>query len=418
MKKYIILFLVLLTMVPTWAQVIRSNAFHSKYKLQEVVVFSRHNVRSPMCGPESFLGRITPHSWREWGTGTSELTLRGGILETINGQFFRQWLEKEELLQHNMSAISNNIRFFSNSNQRTIATAKYFSAGLLPTANVNINFDYAVGGMDPLFMLELHGVDDTFIKKAEQQLADLFGKDGLKKFSQSMQPNFNLLAKVIDFKESKAYKSGEIKSYNDHNVTVTFKNGTQPQIGGTMGWAGEVADALVLQYYEEPDAFKAAFGHELTEDQWKEIGKIKWAYDEVRFAIPCISGPMAKPLLAVISKELQNPTRQFSFICGHDINITTILMALKVKDYTRHNSVETLSPIGSKIVFEKWTDAQGKSFIAVNHVYMTTQQLRNIQSLTLQNPPMIIPLQFDGINANDDGLYPFSEFIRKMTTTE
>ena len=60
------------------AQQTRTDAFHDAYTLQEIVVLSRHNIRSPISGPESALGRITPHTWYPWSSAPSELSLRGG----------------------------------------------------------------------------------------------------------------------------------------------------------------------------------------------------------------------------------------------------------------------------------------------------------------------------------------------------
>ena len=55
------------------AQIERSTDFHDRYTLQEAVVLSRHNIRSPLSGPESALGRITPHEWLAWSSAPSEL---------------------------------------------------------------------------------------------------------------------------------------------------------------------------------------------------------------------------------------------------------------------------------------------------------------------------------------------------------
>ena len=74
---------------------------HDDYQLKEVVVLSRHNIRAPMSGPGSAVDTATPHTWYEWSADTSELSLRGGILETAMGQYFRKWLEEEELIPAN-----------------------------------------------------------------------------------------------------------------------------------------------------------------------------------------------------------------------------------------------------------------------------------------------------------------------------
>ena len=75
------------------AQQQRSPEFKQKYQLKEAVVLSRHNIRSPLSDSKSDLGRMTPHQWTVWSAPKSELTLRGGAVETMMGQYFRKWAE-------------------------------------------------------------------------------------------------------------------------------------------------------------------------------------------------------------------------------------------------------------------------------------------------------------------------------------
>ena len=52
------------------------------YTLEQVVILSRHNIRSPLSGKGSVLDEITPHDWFAWSSNPGELSLRGGVLET------------------------------------------------------------------------------------------------------------------------------------------------------------------------------------------------------------------------------------------------------------------------------------------------------------------------------------------------
>ena len=84
----------------TQAQTRRSDNFHEKYELKEVVVMSRHNIRSPLATGAAYQ-RVTPYQWFQWSSPGSELSLRGGVLETEMGQFFRKWVVSEGLLPDN-----------------------------------------------------------------------------------------------------------------------------------------------------------------------------------------------------------------------------------------------------------------------------------------------------------------------------
>ena len=114
--------------------VAEENGAESAYTLDKVVMLSRHNIRSPLSGSGSMLGDITPHTWFAWTSNPSELSLRGAILETQMGQYFRLWLEDEGLFPENYRPEDGAVRFYANAKQRTQATARYFSAGLLPVA--------------------------------------------------------------------------------------------------------------------------------------------------------------------------------------------------------------------------------------------------------------------------------------------
>ena len=152
----------------------------AKYKLEQVVVLSRHNIRSPLSGSGSLLGDITPHQWFEWTSNPSELSLRGAMLETLMGQYFRLWLEKEGLFPENWKPEDGAVRFYANAKQRTLATARYFSAGLLPVAVVPIESHAEYDTMDPTFNPMLTFYNDQYAKDVVAQIAEAGGVAGLK----------------------------------------------------------------------------------------------------------------------------------------------------------------------------------------------------------------------------------------------
>ena len=132
----------LLCGITVQAQTKRSDDFRAKYQLKEVVVMSRHNIRSPLVSGGAAYMRVTPHEWFRWTSPGSQLSLRGGVLETEMGQFFRKWIVSAGLLPDNCRPVGSEVLFYANSRQRTFATAKYFSAGFLPFANVEIQHKY------------------------------------------------------------------------------------------------------------------------------------------------------------------------------------------------------------------------------------------------------------------------------------
>lgn len=392
-----------------WAQTKRSPEFKEKYTLKEVVILSRHNIRSPLSDNGSALGKLTPHRWTNWSAASSELTLRGGVLETMMGQFFRKWLVSEGLFTENYVPNADEVNFYSNSMQRTIATAQYFSSGFMPVANVAVRHRYAPSKMDPVFFPRLTKVSEVFCSDAMNQIAAMGGKKGIRGINEGLEDSYRIIADVLDLKDSPACKSGETCAFDDYDTQIILKKGEEPAMKGSLKLANSASDAFILQYYEEADAQKAAFGHDISISDWEKIARIKDVYGDVLFTAPVVAYNVAHPLLVYMNDELNSDARKFTFLCGHDSNIASVNAALEVEDYELPSSIEKKTPIGSKLVFEKWIDKSGNEFVAINLVYQTTEQLRNIEMLDLDHSPMVYQLQLKGLKLNADGLYSFED---------
>ena len=376
-----LLFLLLLAFIcPSLAQaqLHRSEAFKGKYKLKEVVILSRHNIRSPLSTNGSALSKMTPHEWTEWSSAASELTLRGGVLETEMGQFFRKWTVEEGLFKENYVPTVDEVNLYANSMQRCIATAQYFSSGFMPVAGLHVNHRYVPSKMDPIFFPRLTKSSEAFRTEAMKQINAMGGKDGLVGINKSLKDSYDIISKVLDMKQSEYYKKGEVKDFVDNDTQITLNLNQEPGMKGSLKNANSASDAFILQYYEEPDALKAAFGHKLSLEDWTKIARIKDVYGDVLFTAPIVAVNVAHPLLQYMYDELNADTRKFTFLCGHDSNIASVDAALGVEDYSLPNSIEKKTPIGSKLVFEKWVDAAGKAYVAINLVYQSTGQLKQM----------------------------------------
>ena len=407
----LLLLLILTIICPALAQaqLQRSEAFKGKYKLKEVVILSRHNIRSPLSTNGSALSKMTPHEWTNWSSAASELTLRGGVLETEMGQFFRKWTIETGLFKDNYVPTIDEVNVYANSMQRCIATAQYFSGGFMPVANLRMNHRYVPSKMDPIFFPRLTMSTEAFRTEAMKQINAMGGKEGLVGINKGLTESYDLIAKVLDMKQSEYYKKGEIKDFVNNDTQITLELNQEPGMKGSLKNANSASDAFILQYYEEPDGMKAAFGHKLTTEDWTKIAKVKDVYGDVLFTAPIVAVNVAHPLLQYMYDELNDKDRKFTFLCGHDSNIASVDAALGVEEYSLPNSIEKKTPIGSKLVLEKWVDAAGKAYIAVNLVYQSTDQLKQMSLLDLQHAPQVFSLKLKGLNQNTDGLYTFED---------
>lgn len=391
------------------AQTKRSDAFRAKYELKEVVLMSRHNIRSPLTSGGAAYQRVTPHTWFKWSSPSSQLSLRGGVLETEMGQFFRQWVVSEGLLPDNYRPEGDEVLFYANSRQRTFATAKYFSAGFLPFANVEITHKLDEDKMDPVFTPQFTKMNDTY---RQQVLADIQALNGgPQAWMAAQQPTLNLMEQILDMAHSPAALQGDTTHFWFDDTQFKIEKGSEPNMTGGYTLANSVADALVLQCYESESM--TAFGHELTMEQWRAICAVKEVYDGLLFTTHSAAVNLAYPLVSRIREELNRSDRKFMFLCGHDSNLASISAALGLQIPETENALELHTPIGSKLVFEKWSDGSDE-YVAVNLVYQAVGQLQGRTLLSPAAPPMVLPVTIEGLSANSDGLYRLSDLDTRM----
>ena len=386
----------------------RPAGFSDRYVREEMVVLSRHNIRSPLSGPGSVLSRITPHEWFDWSSAPGELSLRGGALEVEMGQFFREWLIGEGFFEKNAVPEPGQVRIYANSIQRTRATARAFAAGMFPMADFAVEQHTPLGTMDPVFHPQITKVSDSFLTKAYAEIEAMGGID------RPVKAKYPLLEKVLDIKASPAAKN-DTTSFGQFPSAVHYEVNKEPMMTGGLKMACSASDALTLQYYEEPDALKAGFGHKLSEQDWADLSSVKDWYQDVLFAAPSVAAHVAHPMLQELLAELRKPGRKFAFLCGHDSNIGSVLAALGAEPYNAVGAIETKTPIGGKILFQKYRGRDGKVYADIWLVYASADQLRGVTILSPENPPMALPLRLKGLTPNADGLYLLSEVERRFT---
>lgn len=325
------------------------------------------------------------------------------------GQYFRKWLEEEGLFPENYHPDEEAVRIYANSKQRTIATAQFFTAGLMPTENEPVEYHEEFDTMDPVFNPQLTFTSEKYNEAAIEQIDEMYSDD-----IEDLADNYELLSDVVDMEESEAYQNGTVKDFDTGDTGIILETGKEPASEGSLKTACSVSDAMVLQYYEESDPVKAGFGNDLTEEQWEDISEIKDLYVDVLFSAPLIATNVANPLLKELQSEMSEDDRQLTFLCGHDSNLTSVLASLGTEEYELPDSIEKKTPIGSKIVFSRWKSEDGKMYCSVDLVYQTTEQLRELELLDSTNHPAIFPITLEGLEKNSDGLYEYEDVENRI----
>lgn len=377
--------------------------------LEKVTVVSRHSVRAPLEQYLNTLDEITGdgYQWTRWSVPGSCLTLRGGALETLFGEYFRLWLDEE-----NFELDSTDVYFGASSKQRTIATARAFAAGMLPLMTMPVDYkvkaDGSIGYLDPDYLPLLNdrcaadGIFDTVAFKIE----------AYRELGELQAPSYMYLEKIL-----------RMKQHFDNTVGVNlyfYKHGEkqEPRMLGGLNTANMASDAFILQYYEMENARAAAFGRRLSFDDWKKLAYIKDYYGEVLFTkAPIISVNISHCMLQRIQTEMAPEGHKFAFLCTHDSMIAAVLAALRVDDYELPNTIEVKTPIGFKLVLEQWVETEGdnpQKYVRARLVYQSTEQIRGMQQMDLSNPPMSHELSFTGLEKVSNGMYRYDDFMQHL----
>ena len=426
MKTFLILMMALMMCFGTYSftETAADNtaAAEDSYTLEQVVILSRHNLRAPLSSNGSVPSELTPHEWIQWSAGSSELTLKGGIEETSMGQYFRKWLDQEGLIPENSIPEAGEVRFNARDKQRCRATARYFAAGLFPLADIEVEYPGDSKGTEDFMKPVLHFYSDAYAEDATAQVAALGGDAGFDGLAEQTRDAIKLIMDVVDMQDSEAYQSGKYGDLLTDGSGYEMEADKEPNLTGAIQTAYQVCDALLLQYYEAPDAEEAAFGHALAKDDWAAIGQFMTTCLEMKHGAPLVAANITNPLLRELEAELKNEQRKFSFFCAHDCTVLGTISALGAKLDALPDSIEAKAPIGVKLMFERLRDQKGQAWYRVSMVYRSTDQIRSAEMLTLDNPPMKYVLSFEGVETNGDGLIAeadlFSLFDRSVSILE
>jgi len=251
-------------------------------------------------------------------------------------------------------------------------------------------------------------MNDTYRQQVLSEMQAMHG--GPQAWMAAQQQTLDLMEEVLDITHSPAAANDTTHFWYD-DTQFKIEKGDEPKMTGGYTLANSVADALVLQCYES-ESF-APFGHELTMEQWRDICAVKEVYDGLLFTTHAAAVNLAYPLVSRIREELNRSDRKFMFLCGHDSNLASIGAAIGLQFPETENALELHTPIGSKLVFEKWNDGTD-DYVAVNLVYQSVEQLQGRTLLSTDVPPMVLPITIEGLTANADGLYRLSDLDTHM----
>lgn len=283
--------------------------------------------------------------------------------------------------------------------------------------NVDIKHNLKIGENDPLFRKALSIDKQEFRDQVKKEIIELSGSDSEDAFNSKFANEFKTLDKILDFKDSEYAQKNNVSSIADEKTSIELKNGSKPSIKGPLYTSCSAVDALRFQYYMTTNDKEAFFGHDISYNDFKAASKLEDIYLKGQYGTKTGSIDMANPTLVELQKQMKQKDRKFTFICGHDTTIIAVLSALRAKDYELPNAIEAYAPIGSKLLIQKFKAADGQEYCTLSLVYASVDQLRNQTIISMDNPPMEVQLELEGLQKNADGLYKYSDVEKRFTET-
>lgn len=372
-------------------------------KLQQVLILSRHNVRTPLS---KNLEIFTPKTWPVWKEKHGYLTAKGALLEGYMGEYFSLWLQKHGLLNKECPS-EENFFVYANTAQRTMASANAFVSKGFPGCDIKIHHTSDMN--DPVFNPIIHNASAIFKLEAADQMRILLK-------SLHLNSSYEDLEKILNYQQSEyclnEHKCNFVTDINKIFVNVGFK----PNLEGPLKISKSVVDSFIMENYEGFPINEVAWGLLKNNDQWNLVLDLSKGYHSVIFNTTLIARDVARPLLRYMSEIILDKQYRTTLLMGHDANIYTILKSMGFKPYSLKNQHE-VTPAGGKIVFQKWLDEEtGIFYMKVDYVYQCTNQMREGRSLSMDNPPEFTSLQLEDCKTDENGFCLWDDFVEILNS--
>lgn len=396
------------------------------YRLEKVVILSRHGVRSP-TKMTPLMRDVTPNAWPEWPVKLGYITPRGERLVSLMGGFYRARFQQQGLLEKGLCPTPGSVYVWADVDERTRKTGEAFLAGFAPGCGLTVHHQQDVKQVDPLFHPLKAGVckmDSARIQKAVEQQAGA----PVDKLNQQYLPSLALMSRVLDFPKSAWCQKQTGDETCDFARAMPSRlsikdGGSKIALEGAVGLSSTLAEIFLLEHAQGMP--QAAWGNIQTDAEWTTLLKLHNAQFNLMSRTPYIARHNGTPLLQSVASALEptatvghfsgmDANNKVLFIAGHDTNIANISGMLGVS-WTLPEQPDNTPP-GGALVFERLADKTGQRYVSLKMMYQTLAQLRNETPLSLKERAGILPLKIPGCrDQTPEGYCPLATFTRLVS---
>ncbi len=417
--------LLLLTAIGLQAQPPNNAQPAKTEKLEYVVYFSRHGVRTPLTTNPN-LNNLSVDPWPDWKIPIGDMTAHGRTLMQLIGAYDREYFTHAGLLSSDPCADAKRFYFWADNIQRDIESARAIDEKMFPGCTVPVGFvDPKL--KDPIFAAttapRAPGIEAFDRKFGTAALAGRIGDDPHALLAgHSAEVDFLQRILLACDPAGPCPKNGRTPKRMLLDAVPQPAPPAAPrdhlaELTALSGQFGSVAEALYLEYVDGMPMKDVGWGR-IDRAGIERLMAVRAANIDITQRTPYQAQTHASNLLSHIVRSLEQSTGKKTlrgalghagdkglFILGHDGDIVPLGAVLGASWLTEGYGANDTPP-GTAMVFEMWRDTlTNKRSIRTWLMTETAEKMRDAVPLSLQSPPTRIAIFVPGCSTPAEG-YP------------
>jgi 4-phytase/acid phosphatase len=382
-----------------------------------VVILTRHGVRTPILHNE-VLDRYSAQPWPTWEVPPSNLTPHGKRQMVMLGAYYRRIYTAAGVLSGDSARDLTSVYFRSDSDQRTIETARDLAAGLVPGAQPEIHARPLLKP-DPLFTPTKLPVGNPDFALGQAAVLGRLGGDP-SNVLRACAPEFSVLRDVL-FGPGGAVPADRVwlldvpsrmsQGLSDTSASIDHL----VDINGGFHRAEQIVDGLMLEYADGKPMSEVGWGR-MTPAALTQLIRLHSLYFDLTqhtlYPAQVQGSNLASHLLKTLQQAaggapdagaLAPPAAKLLMVVGHDTNIINLTGLLGATWWLPGTQEDPVLP-GGALVFElRQGRAEAAWRVRTYYVSQTLDQMRAGLPLTPDNPPYLAPVFIPGCSGDAPG---------------